>query len=71
MSVSAFVRQKAMEPVKGQPAVRPELLPAAPENIGVTPSPSYEARVMGTMRSNGIPRRSAEILVKREMARER
>ena len=43
--------------------------PAAPEPIG--PSVSYEARVLAKMKSNGVPRASAEILVKREMARER
>lgn len=82
IGVSEHLRQRGSEPVSGvgtrgsgasQPRGqgRGEMSPSGSTDSGDGPVSDLEARIEVKMRSNGIGKRSAEILVKRDMARER
>jgi hypothetical protein len=75
-SVSEHVRLRSAEPVSGVRAEGLRRSSREARGVGgnslISPDSgdSFEQRVTAKMRANGIPLRSAEILVKREMARE-
>lgn len=68
--MSDYIRRVAIEGAGAGRAGRPPKPRRESSNLSA-PAPDFEQRVTAKMRSNGVPRRSAEILVKREMARAR